>query len=186
MGITGFSYQLIQKAREREQLTSVCELGSQNVYFGEHYGKYGNVIYEGMEYCCIDLNGENNAHKFDLSQPIPDIAKHDLVTDFGTSEHVEDLYQCFKTVHELCAVGGYMIHENPKTGNWPEHGKHYFTEQFYIRLAELMEYELVSLGSHPAMGNEVDGWNVYCILKKTEDKPFIKKSEFKKLPILDK
>lgn len=79
-----------------------------------------------------------------------------------------------------------MIHENPKTGNWPGHGAHYFTREFYYGLRDLMGYELIESGQHPAMGNDTDGWNIYAVLRKTENKEFITEAEFNTLKFLKK
>jgi hypothetical protein len=133
----------------------------------------------------------------------------DLVTDFGTSEHVvagvemknhffdnvsinsvyptriptddeiaEGFYWCWRNKHHLLSVDGLMINVNPETGNWPGHGYTYLTKDFYTKLAELMEYEIIHLEDHAAMGNTISGWNVCCILRKQIDRPFISFEEF--------
>jgi hypothetical protein len=180
MGVTAFSITLIEKVN----YTSVIELGAQNLY-DKDYGHpvYASAYYKG-DYACIDLNGENNALKLNLNEPLPlnFKTKYDLVTDFGTSEHTDNLHQCWKTKHHLCKVGGHIISENPKTGNWKEHGHFYYTQEFYKELAQAMNYTIVELGEYPAMGNTTDGWNVYCILKKNDDNKFLTKITFNELP----
>lgn len=195
MGITQYS---IEKLSQLKGLKTVTELGSQNLFCDWKMGAYASEWYlaNGFEkYTCIDLNGENNAQKLDLSQPLPIGEQVDLVTDFGTSEHVHSgnhvmdwkaIYNCWKTKHSLVKVGGYMVNENPKTGNWVGHGYNYYTTSFYLDLAPQIGYEIVLLEEHPAMGNTTDGWNVVCILKKVKDAPFIKLSEFKKLDLQPK
>lgn len=103
MGITSSDIKLIEKALEiQPDIKSVIELGSQNLYIdGNPMDKppFASEWYKskGMKYCCIDMAGDNEALQLDLSQPIELFHKlgevpikntYDLVTDFGTSEHV--------------------------------------------------------------------------------------------------
>ncbi len=107
---------------------------------------------------------------------------YDQVWNHGTAEHIDgSLYQPFKNFHEACKVGGFMIHENPMTGNWPGHGQHYFTQKFYVEFAKACNYELVEVCSEAAMGNTTDGWNVCAVLKKLPESVFISEEDFNKL-----
>lgn len=204
MGVTNFSLTLIEKALNITEVKTVIELGAQNLYTAEHPGApYASEWYEGkgIMYTCIDLNGENGALRINLGQPIPPTPigvssvslVADIVTDFGTSEHVgpgkhdpESFYNCWKNKHHLCRAGGIIISENPMTGNWPGHGFNYVDKFFYLDLAKANGYEIIDLDSHAAMGNTTDGWNVYCILRKVKEEPFMKLSEFKKLSFYTK
>lgn len=190
MGLTHFSIDMLNKFITNEK--SVIELGAQNIFAEPHMGAYANVYYSsrGIDYNCIDLNGENNAKTLDLSQPISIEKQYEIVTDFGTSEHVHGgkhildwkaIYNCWKTKHDLLSLNGLMFNENPETLSWPKHGYNYYTELFYKEIAEKMNYQILELGRHAAMGNTTDGWNIYCVLKKVKDKPFMKLSEFKTL-----
>lgn len=191
MGLTQHSIELMFPYLKTD--ISVLELGAQNLYGDYKYGAYASEYYQerfNASYKCIDLNGENEALKIDLSQPVHLDQLFDVITDFGTSEHVgrtpldwKAIYNCWKTKHILCVTGGYIISENPKTGNWPGHGFNYYTQEFYKELAEAMGYELKEIGEHAAMGNTTDGWNVYSVLRKVEDKPFMSLSQFKKLSL---
>lgn len=194
MGYTTKTLELVQKALETTTVRNVMDLGAQNLYDQDYGGKnpYVSEWYNARQihYTCIDLNGENMAAKIDLSQQLPlGMSQYDLVVDAGTSEHVgfgkhelRSFYNCLKAKHELCKVGGIIVSENPKSGSWPKHGFNYYTQDFYTQLARLAGYEILELGETAAMGNEIDGWNVYCIAKKTKEE-FISFSEFKTLPI---
>jgi hypothetical protein len=220
MGITAYDIKLIEKALEvKPDIKTVCELGSQNLYL-DNVPKppFASTWYEarGIEYTCIDMAGDNDAIKADLSQKNVWLYRHeelyqqfDLVTDFGTSEHVvtvpefqsvafhdghinsvypkeqpteqqiaEGFYNCWANKHNLLKAGGLMINVNPMTGNWPGHGYTYLTRYFYKKLADLMDYDIILLEEHAAMGNTESGWNVVCILRKTTDKPFISFEDF--------
>lgn len=95
MGITASDIELIELTRfHNPKILQVLDLGSQNLYRpGDDPNKppFASEYYQGLGlmYKCIDMAGDNLAMKFDLSKPIPYPEKEfDLVTDFGTSEHV--------------------------------------------------------------------------------------------------
>ena len=169
----------------------MLELGNQTIYFGDDYDKPAKPMFEemGFRHLSIDMNGQDGAKEADLSIKTDFTGyfarnKFDIVTDFGTSEHVKSsLYACWWNKHTNCKTGGYIISENPKTGNWKGHGHWYYTEDFYRNLAEIQGYEIMELGEHAAMGNFTDGWNIYCILRKKSNDIFITKKEFNKLGI---
>lgn len=207
MGLTDFSINLVR--RHKQGVKTVMELGVQNLYSskfphehrkGRDYYPYAYEFYKelGIDYECIDFNftfkgyhgkgDEPTLKEIDLSKPqkVKKEDVKDLVTDFGTSEHVSGktghsaraFYNCLKTKHDLCKKWGIMISENPKTGHWPNHGVNYYTEQFYRDLEASGAIEIVQLGEHAAMGNSTTGINVYCIAKKVGEFPTFDK--FKK------
>lgn len=170
MGYSGKSIEVITDIIHK--VKSVCELGAQQnyaqpklpaPYMSEWY------IARGLSYLSIDLSGENDSKQWNLDEPVKTNKTFDLVTDFGTTEHLHDLYQGFVNVNKLTKVGGYMVHENPKTGSWPLHGYFYRDMHFYHDLAALNGYEIVRLEEHPAMQNIVDGWNVIAVMRKTQE-----------------
>lgn len=179
MGYTGKSIDIINPLIK--DVKSVCDLGAQNNYaqnrlpapYMSEWWKNNGI----NDYMSIDLNGENDSKQWDLSEPLKTNKKFDLVTDFGTSEHVKDLYQCMANVNKLTKVGGIMVHENPKTGNWPQHGFHYRTMDWYKQFAELNGYHIMKLEEHPAMWNVTDGWNVIAVMIKMKE-GFIEREQF--------
>lgn len=189
MGYTNFTKQLVKPYLR--DIQTVCDLGAQNDYSYPLPAPYISEWYSDKEYSCIDLNGENGAYTNDLSvlQNFS-IRQVDLVCDIGTSEHVapngqfswEAIYNCWQNKHDLLKVGGVMVNENPKTGNWPLHGFNYYSKEFYSAFAAKSGYRILEMGEVPAMGNDVDGWNVYCVLLKISDK-FPTLLQFKKLPL---
>lgn len=92
MGICASDIQLIERALEiKPNIEDVCELGSQNLYIGnEDKPPFASEWYKskGVFYSCIDMAGDNGAHQHDLSKPFYKHAEFDLITDFGTAEHV--------------------------------------------------------------------------------------------------
>ncbi len=97
MGVTSSDIQLIEMALStKPSIKTVVELGSQNLYLPDTSSEkppFASGWYEakGLEYKCIDLTGDNGAIKVDLSEVLNMLHHHnafDLVTDFGTAEHV--------------------------------------------------------------------------------------------------
>lgn len=185
MGITKKSLDRLHSFGCLQKGTKMLELGAQNIYDNENYGKVAKDVFTemGVNHTSIDIKAHQGALEADLREPIKLFKnKFDVVTDFGTCEHIDgSLYQGFLNIHNLCRKDGLMVHENPKTGNWPKHGNHYFTKAFYEKLAELNGYELEELTEESAMGNSFDGWNICAVIQKKNSNKFISEEEFNKL-----
>jgi hypothetical protein len=198
MGYTSFTKEKIQAMLDMYDVKSIIDLGAQNdygqpslpaPYISEWY-KEKKIKYES-----IDLSGENNCLKFDLSIPIifyweMELHKYKLVVDAGTSEHIgrdgkfcwEAIYNCWKNKFDLLEIGGIMYSENPKYGNWPGHGFNYYTFQFYLDLSKISGLSIIGFGEHAAMGNVTDGWNIWCtMIKMDEDFPSLE--QFRQLDL---
>jgi len=196
MGITKDTLDRLNRLsilEKKETPIRMLELGCQNIYDqsyeGVTYGMIAKPYFEsfGIEHLSWDITGCQLAEKVDLRQSV-DVEKYgqfDVVSNFGTLEHVENtddggFYESFKNVHNLCKVGGLMIHETPMTGHWIGHGCNYVTQDFYKQLAEDNAYEIVELCEHFAMGNTTDGGLVCCVLRKHNDAEFVDKEVFEK------
>jgi len=189
MGITAFSKDMIRLYGGEERGIRHLLVGCQNMYDNGHYGQIAQDYYKGFgqDVVSIDITACNGSLEHDLRKPLPVLASFDFISQHGTLEHVESregFYLAFKHLHEVLEMGGIIVHENPKTGNWPGHGNHYLTQDFYIQLAKLMDYDIVAIGENCAMGNCNDGYNIYAVLRKRKEE-FISMEEFNKLPIFD-
>lgn len=169
----------------------MMELGNQQLYChpGIPEGSSAKPWFErqGVDHTSVDMNGKDGAVVVDLSQPIENPAwnsSFDVVTDFGTTEHVGpklwNLYSCRENCHRWCRTGGVMVFMNPKTGHWPKHGYHYFTMAHYHALAKACAYDVLEISEHPSLGNDVDGWQVHAAFKKT-GVPFVSFDQFSTL-----
>jgi hypothetical protein len=101
----------------------------------------------------IDLNGTARAFQFDLNKRLLMQWAHvkyskatlfSAVLDFGTSEHVFDIAQVYRTIHEHTAPNGLMIHSCPFTG-WIDHGFYSIHPTLYYDLAAANEYDVVGM-----------------------------------------
>jgi len=162
-----------------------CELGDQ-IYYN---GVVAKTIYQsvGVNHTSIDINGKHGALALDLSKPLSDkyFNKFDIITNYGTIEHVENQYECFKNVHNMLKIGGIAIHGVPFINNWPAHGRYYYSLDFFEMLARNNKYDIIDLCvlneefyAHPRN-------LVAAVLKKINADEFNSREEFNSIPILD-
>lgn len=159
---------------------SVCELGNQTLKNkkarAEIYKDLGIIPAENLtstkdwyfsigfkRYLAIDVNTERDAIAMDLNT---DIGKQynfydqfDLVTDNGTGEHVFNQYTLFKNAHDLCKVGGYMIHVLPFY-RWVDHGFYNYNPNLFPCLANQNEYNLTDLWIATSDASKLEKLNV--------------------------
>lgn len=130
---------------------SVCELGDQ--YAGTKTGRIlareWYLSHGCSRYVAIDANGRGditgdlNIHREHWRSAPLDY--FDVVTDFGTGEHIWDQAQVWQTMHELCKPGGYIVFDRPTQG--------YHGHCFYLTNASVIaafchanQYEVVWAG----------------------------------------
>jgi hypothetical protein len=89
----------------------------------------------GFEHISIDIHGKFGAVPLDLSKPIKKWkGRFDVLTNFGTSEHVDDQYECFKNMHDLVKKDGVYISLMPVSqweGNREKNIKRLHCKYFY-------------------------------------------------------
>lgn len=91
----------------------------------------------------IDFDGTEQALKLDLNTPIDLERQFQLVLNLGTAEHVFNVGQVFKTIHDHTAPGGVMVHGLPFSG-WVDHGFFNFNPTFYWDLAAANGYTMMA------------------------------------------
>lgn len=95
------------------------------------------------KYESIDLNGEHGSIIHDLNKPFEDKSKFntfDIVTDYGSCEHVFNITECYKTVHNLAKSGGYIIIAQ---GTLKGNGYFKFDECFIEGIAAANNYNVI-------------------------------------------
>ncbi|HEC06551.1 MAG TPA: hypothetical protein ENJ12_06855 [Thiolapillus brandeum] len=95
-------------------------------------------------YTAVDLGGSSSALKLDLNNPIDLDRQYEITISFGTAEHVFNVFQFFKTLHEVTRPGGIIIISAPFQG-WVDHGFFNFQPTFYYDLAATNDYNLLLL-----------------------------------------
>jgi len=99
----------------------------------------------GFDYASVDIDGSPGSIPLDLnydSAPDPTLGKYQLVTNFGTTEHVANQLNAFKIIHDLAALNGVMIHHLPMQGML-NHGLVNYNPKFFWMLARSNGYRLV-------------------------------------------
>jgi len=105
-------------------------------------------FYESLgikEYQCMDTNGDYGSIVHDLNKPFEDKSKFnkfDIVTDHGTTEHVFNIAECYKTMHNLTKPGGYII-VNQAVFNSVNHAYFLFDDSFIDGIAAANRYKVI-------------------------------------------
>lgn len=130
---------------------TVVELGNQTFRAGVPGIKTTEEFYRSRGYTtykCIDVNSKYGALMMDINKDLRKVYQFDetfeLVTNNGTGEHLFNQYMVFKNIHQLCVVGGLMLHVMPFV-NWMNHGFYNFHPILYVDLALANGYDLKGL-----------------------------------------
>ena len=121
----------------------------------------------GIDHTSVDWNGLDGALSLDLREPL-DLGQFDMVTNFGTTEHVSEQRPVWENVHNACKVGGISCGATPLPGDWPGHGMHYPTMEFYEEFARLNGYEITIL----EIWRDAPKRNIYYRMERVEEKPY--------------
>jgi hypothetical protein len=162
---------------------SWCELGNQ-IYYGPPRCVAKKLYVEmGVQHTSMDINGQDGALKIDLDQPIADefLNKFDVITNYGTIEHVDNQYEAFRSVHRMCKCGGVVIHGFPLVGNWPKHCRYYYSKEFVANLVDSCDYKLIAFRSLTKGRYAFPKSVISCVLIKQNERDFLTEEEFAKL-----
>lgn len=100
----------------------------------------------GIDHTSVDWNGLDGALPLDLTKPQwEQLGQFDVVTNFGTTEHVEDQDAVWENIHRCTRQGGLLICMTPYPGDWTWHGDWYPTEDFYRQFAAWNGYTIERL-----------------------------------------
>ncbi len=189
MGISKLSYDSIQnnfdKIKNKEE-KKLIELGIQENYFSNDFRFLRDKLsHNFLEYKSLDLHNIEGVTLFDLSEDKPESFECDVITNIGTSEHVEfeeGQYNCWKNMHNWLKIGGIAIHELPEVGSWKNHCRYYCSFDFFKNL-ENYGYEIKELTHHyhPGQGNLI-----WCVLEKISNLEFMSYDEFFKFMEIDR
>jgi hypothetical protein len=98
----------------------------------------------GLNYASIDIDGSPGSIALDLNYdevPAELVGRYDIVTNFGTTEHVANQLQSFKIIHDLAAAGAIMLHVLP-AGGTPNHGLVSYNPKFFWMLGRSNGYKI--------------------------------------------
>jgi hypothetical protein len=199
MGIVLESLQLLDFGMDKVGLQyqglKMLELGNQWMFMPQNstipYKSSAKEYFKkrGVMHTSLDINGEDGAISCDLGKPLDKNLlsnQYDVVTNFGTAEHVYDLYYCFYNIHQLCRVGGIMVHVFPYTGNWPKHGLHYATGTTFKDIATICNYGLLKTDYQFDFGNKDTGKCAQAVVQKCPNSEFPSKVMFDNLVSIER
>jgi hypothetical protein len=138
-------------------------------------------LYPGDFTIVVDLN------RYSVSEEWR--SQFDLITNFGTTEHITDQVNAFRVMHDFASAGCRFAHAVPFTG-YLNHGLYNYHPLFFVFLAVANHYTIEHLGiTGPWLpytlprfeGTQIgEGWDNYvfqsaevtCLLRKEHDEPF--------------
>lgn len=158
-----------------------CELGNQG-----YSGRVAKDMYKakGVRHTSIDINGLDGALKLDLDKDIPSNlhGKFDVITNYGTTEHVNNQYSVFKNIHNMGKVGCVMFHGVPLVGNWPKHCRYYYSEKFFEEFAKACAYTIIEIKVFNKDFYRAPKNLVACVARKESDTTFMSPKKFASIP----
>ena len=93
-------------------------------------------------YSSIDVDDKRATYAQNLNENISGLPEFDVVTNFGTTEHVFNIGQAFKTVHELTKPGGISLHCVPCFA-FVNHGFYTVNPNVLVEFARANCYDIV-------------------------------------------
>ena len=111
-----------------------------------HGGFLGDLlILAGFRYTALDIFHATNTILFDLNihAPGPRLASQfDLVTNFGTTEHVINQLRAFQTIHDLTRPQGLIYHDLPLAG-YLNHALFRYDPLFFRTVVATNDYDVI-------------------------------------------
>lgn len=121
--------------------SSMLELGNKKNRLATYKAYFQSL---GFRHVSVDWNGQDGALRRDLREPL-NLGTFDMVSNIGTTEHVDGQEAVWKNICEAMHVGSVLVSGTPYPGDWQWHGEWYPTEEFYRELAEKNGLEIERL-----------------------------------------
>ncbi len=213
MAISATHYTILKNLRDQKLLPQsgrIVEIGKANWYGdappslvdpdlpadAESFAvarKVYETLFNSTDITAIDLDpNAEGALRFDLNDPGLSFQGHtfDVAINHGTAEHIFNIGNVFRLMHDLTYEGGLMIHESPFTG-WLDHGFYCLQPTLFYDVAAANGYEVVrvacehltsrsafyvnsreELHAMKQQGRLADNLMLFVVLRKTTDAPF--------------
>lgn len=127
-------------------------------------------LYETLglsHYKSIDLVDPRSDYLIDLNYARSLPGRWDVITDFGTSEHLFNIANAAELIHNHLSVGGLRLHVSPTRGDY-DHGFYNIQASWFHEMARANNYEIVSLllirdfgGQHTEMDADAEAERPY-------------------------
>ena len=108
------------------------------------------TLFKGMGFAevhsCDYSNFEGADVIWDLNTPLPpeQTALYDVITDFGTSEHIFALPTVLANIHQALKIGGRIVHVLPAS-NYVDHGFYSFSPTLFADYYRANSYEIIGI-----------------------------------------
>lgn len=112
------------------------------------YGAFGL-----NDYAAIDFADPNADFRANFNEPFEPPRQFDVVTNFGTIEHIFNIGEGFRTIHKLLKPGGIALHALPTYGAY-YHGFYNIHSVVFRSLVAGNGYELVNLSYAHDIGQQ--------------------------------
>ena len=156
----------------------LLELGDQEIHdhrLAPMFSKLRNSrIFDAKRYVVYDLHKREGVTEYDLSEVHHECEKFDVITNFGTTEHVEPelgQYNCWLNIHNMLKPNGIIINIVPcSDGGWEDHCRYYYNQLFFEQFEDI-GYNLLSY-------KVILDKNCFSVLQKKQDNEFLKEEDF--------
>lgn len=178
MGYISLYDKEIKKLNLNLKNLDLLELGDQEIHdpiLARPFSKVRNsYIFNPKSYTVYDLHERPGVTIFDLSIEHENLQTFDIITNFGTTEHVEPengQYVCWKNIHNMLRINGLLISIVPcSEGGWEDHCRYFYNKNFFEEFENigynLLEYKIIF------------DKNCYSVLQKKENSNFIQQQDF--------
>lgn len=102
----------------------------------DFYGVFGIA-----RYAALDPFDDRADYRYDLGRFVPMFGRYDVITNFGTAEHVFDIANVFRTAHRLLRPGGILLNVLPAQGE-VDHGFYNVHPVLFHMMAVHAGYEI--------------------------------------------
>jgi SAM-dependent methyltransferase len=139
----------VQLIARRHLGSSDCERAVSEIFDGETPRRDAQLafyrIFGASDYKAVDLEDSRAQFRFDLNWPLPkSVGTFDVVTNYGTTEHVFDIAQTFRSMHQLLRAGGLQLHTLPAFAAI-DHGFYNIHPTAYLDMARANNYDVVDV-----------------------------------------
>jgi SAM-dependent methyltransferase len=100
------------------------------------------AVFGITKYWSLDPFDRRSKYRYDLGAKVPMSSTFDVVTNFGTAEHVFNIGNVFKTAYDLLPVGGVLLNVSPAHGDI-DHGFYNLHPVLFRTLAQHSGFEIV-------------------------------------------
>jgi hypothetical protein len=146
-------------------ITSCLELGNKREGAKPPYKSYFEA--RGIRHVSVDLNGRDGALPLDLRDPL-NLGTFDLVTNYGTTEHVSEQEPVWRNIADACDV--LFVSVTPSAGEYRGHGMWQPTIGFYVAFAELNGFKIERIAQRERSAGRT---NTHVRMRRHKRVPFV-------------